>query len=40
MTSSTKIGLLFFMFCGCYALMAPFFGWIADKTVGIEHYTG
>ncbi|XP_028406119.1 MFS-type transporter SLC18B1-like isoform X2 [Dendronephthya gigantea] len=31
-TSSTKIGLLFFLFCGCYALFAPLFGWIADKT--------
>ncbi|CAB3998832.1 MFS-type transporter SLC18B1 [Paramuricea clavata] len=31
-TSTTKIGLLFFMFCACYSLFAPLFGWIADKT--------
>ncbi|XP_046858315.1 MFS-type transporter SLC18B1-like [Xenia sp. Carnegie-2017] len=30
--SSTKTGLLFFTLCGCYALFAPLFGWIADKT--------
>ena len=35
-TSSTKIGLIFLVFCGGYALFAPLFGWIADKTVSVD----